>query len=401
LNQQDTTFGDRRDALRVADFDYELPPELIAQHPLADRDASRLMVVRPDTQTIVHKQFRDIVDELAAGDLLVFNNSKVLPARLYGVKKDTGARIEFLLTKRLSTYEWEAMARPAKRLKEGSQVVFQTETGDELGQAEVLGAREDGLRVLRFTLGGFCAGHTISGLETGLDPDFNEMSSTPSVRSAISPASSLTMEEFLHQIGQMPLPPYIHQPLKEKNRYQTVYASPEGSVAAPTAGLHFTEFLLETLRERGVELQFVTLHVGLGTFRPVSVDKVEDHHMHSETYQVDASVAESINQAKSEGRRVIAVGTTALRTLESAQTGGVVQAGSGDTDIFIYPGYQFQVIDGLITNFHLPKSTLLMLVSALMGTEFTRQVYAEAVRKRYRFFSFGDAMFITGSAVTK
>ncbi|KPV42272.1 tRNA preQ1(34) S-adenosylmethionine ribosyltransferase-isomerase QueA [Alicyclobacillus ferrooxydans] len=350
--------------LRVEDFDYALPDELIAQHPLEDRDASRLMVLDPVVETIEHRTFRDIVRYLNAGDVLVFNNSKVLPARLYGKKEDTGANVELLLTKRLGPYEWEAMAKPAKRLREGHVVIFPSNHGlegsgtDVLGQAVVAGVEEDGIRRLRFTLSG-------------------------------------SMEEFLYEIGQMPLPPYIHEPLREADRYQTVYAKDEGSVAAPTAGLHFTESLLDSLREKGVDLQFVTLHVGIGTFRPVTVDRVEDHHMHSETYYVDPTVADAVNRAKREGRRVIAVGTTALRTLESAGQSGEVHPGHGDTDIFIYPGYQFQVIDALITNFHLPKSTLIMLVSALMGTEFTKRVYEAAVRERYRFFSFGDAMFIT------
>ncbi len=359
------------DSLLVTEFDYELPPELIAQHPLPDRDASRLLVVSPNDETMVHGSFRDIGEFLQPGDVLVFNNSKVLPARLYGYKQDTGAKVELLLTKRFGAYEWEAMAKPAKRLKEGSVVLFSHamdstgmsksagSSGSSIGKAIITGVGPEGLRTVRFEL-------------------------------------QSSMEEFLHHIGQMPLPPYIHEPLEEPDRYQTVYAKSEGSVAAPTAGLHFTEPLLAQLRAQGVELHFVTLHVGIGTFRPVTADRVEDHHMHSETYLVEKDVASAINKAKSEGRRVIAVGTTALRTLESAHQNGVLMAGTGDTDIFIYPGYRFQVIDALITNFHLPKSTLLMLVSALMGTELTRRVYAEAVRQRYRFFSFGDAMFITG-----
>lgn len=377
-------------SLRVADFDYELPTELIAQHPLPNRDASRLMIVNPLMQTVRHQVFRDILDVLEPGDVLVFNNSKVLPARLYGYKLDTGARVELLLTKRLGAYEWQVMAKPAKRLKEGSVIVFPADDGQAsvspttlsaeswAGAAEVESVEDGGLRKVRFIL------NQDEAREKSISLNRNH--------------ADITMEDFLHQIGHMPLPPYIHEPLREKDRYQTVYAKPVGSVAAPTAGLHFTEALLDKLKNKGVELQFVTLHVGIGTFRPVTVDKVEDHEMHSETYQVDDEVAAAINRAKAEGRRVIAVGTTALRTLESASERGGVRPGTGDTDIFIYPGYQFRVIDGLITNFHLPKSTLLMLVSALMGTEFARRVYEEAVRERYRFFSFGDAMFITGSA---
>jgi S-adenosylmethionine:tRNA ribosyltransferase-isomerase len=387
------------DSLLVADFDYELPPELIAQHPLLDRDASRLLVADPNQQTMTHRSFRDIGEFLRPGDVLVFNNSKVLPARLYGYKQDTGANVEFLLTKRLGPYDWEAMAKPAKRLKVGSVVLFPDNTGmsgsdgkssdvpDPRGGSSGLSGSVASATGAPVPADNTSTGTVGKAIVTGVGDD-----GLRTVHFEIE----TSMEEFLHRIGQMPLPPYIHEPLKEADRYQTVYAKPEGSVAAPTAGLHFTEPLLAKLREAGVELYFVTLHVGIGTFRPVTAQRVEDHHMHAETYLVEPDVADAINKAKAEGRRVIAVGTTALRTLESAHQNGVLMAGTGDTDIFIYPGYRFQVIDALLTNFHLPKSTLLMLVSALMGTEFTRRVYAEAVRQRYRFFSFGDAMFITG-----
>lgn len=347
--------------MRVEQFDYHLPEELIAQTPLPDRASSRLMVLDPRDKTILHRQFRDIVEFLMPGDVLVFNNSKVLPARLYGEKEETGAQVEVLLTKRLGSTEWEAMTRPAKRLKLGSRIRFvhKGNTGEqEEGFAEVVGEKEEGIRHLRFDL-------------------------------------TTSMEEFLDRMGEMPLPPYIHEPLSDKTRYQTVYAEEEGSVAAPTAGLHFTEELLESLRQKGVELQFVTLHVGIGTFRPVKVDVVEEHTMHTETYYVSVETSEAVNRAKQEGRRVIAVGTTALRTLESAQQNGQLMSGHGETGIFIYPGYEFGIVDALITNFHLPKSTLLMLVSALMGYASTMQAYEVAVHERYRFFSFGDAMFIT------
>jgi S-adenosylmethionine:tRNA ribosyltransferase-isomerase len=365
--------------VRVDDFDYDLPEELIAQTPLEDRSNSRLMIVDPIEQTMVHRHFRDIVSYLQPGDVLILNNSKVLPARLYGIKADTGAKIELLLTRPVKEHEWIAMAKPAKRLKKGTRIQFfapNHESGQAhvrmgatadshepgqrtvIGEAEVTGELEEGLRQLRFYI------HS-------------------------------SMEQFLDRAGSMPLPPYIHTPLKNRDRYQTVYAKTVGSVAAPTAGLHFTEALLQDIQDRGVHLDFVTLHVGLGTFRPVQVENVEEHVMHSEVYEVSERTAEVVNRAKAEGRRVIAVGTTALRTLESATVNGRLQSGGGETDIFIYPGYKFRMVDALITNFHLPKSTLLMLVSAFMGTDFTRHVYQEAVREKYRFFSFGDAMFIT------
>jgi S-adenosylmethionine:tRNA ribosyltransferase-isomerase len=348
--------------LQVEDFDYELPDELIAQHPLKLRDASRLMIVSPQTQTLSHQNFRDLPAYLTAGDVLVFNDSRVIPARLYGVKEETGARVELLLTQAVSEFEWWALAKPAKRLKPGTRIRFclpgQAQAKSEAPVAVVTADGEEGLRGFRFE-------------------------------------QIQSMDEFLQVYGSMPLPPYIHAPLTDRDRYQTVYAKESGSVAAPTAGLHFTDELMENIKAKGVHIVYVTLHVGLGTFRPVSVERVEDHVMHTESYYVPADVANTVNRAKAEGRRVIAVGTTALRTLESACADGKLVAGHGDTGIFIYPGYAFQVVDALVTNFHLPKSTLLMLVSALMGTEFARHAYQEAVRLRYRFFSFGDAMFIT------
>jgi S-adenosylmethionine:tRNA ribosyltransferase-isomerase len=348
--------------VRLEEFDYHLPEDLIAQTPLHHRSDSRLMIVDPVEQTINHGQFENIEDFLHSGDVLVFNNSKVLPARLYGIKADTGAKVELLLTRPVDEYVWEVMAKPAKRLKKGTILNFYSEDGDmksaPLGFAEVAEVLEEGLRIVNFSVDD-------------------------------------SMERFLDRVGSMPLPPYIHAKLEDRSRYQTVYAKTLGSVAAPTAGLHFTEELMDRLRAKGVELHFVTLHVGIGTFKPVQAETVEDHVMHKEVYEVTPEVAKAVNAAKRAGRRIIAVGTTALRTLESAVCSGELAAGQGDTDIFIYPGYKFQMIDALITNFHLPKSTLLMLVSTLLGTAFTRQVYAEAVSRRYRFFSFGDAMFIT------
>lgn len=342
--------------VRVEEFDYDLPPQLIAQTPLADRAASRLMVVDPVESTIRHTQFYNLVNCLSKGDVLVFNNSKVLPARLHGEKEGTGGKIELLLTKRVSTDEWEVLAKPAKRLRVGTRIRFESS-----GVAHVTNVHADGLRVVRFDL-------------------------------------SEPMEAFLDRVGEMPLPPYIHEPLQQRDRYQTVYAQETGSVAAPTAGLHFTEDLLQELRNKGVELTYVTLHVGLGTFKPVTVSEVESHHMHTESYEVPAETAAIIERAKQEGRRVIAVGTTALRTLESAWQDGRVRPGAADTGIFIYPGYRFRVVDALVTNFHLPKSTLLMLVAAFMGLSMSRRTYDCAVREQYRFFSFGDAMFITRRA---
>ncbi|MBO4289270.1 MAG: tRNA preQ1(34) S-adenosylmethionine ribosyltransferase-isomerase QueA [Lachnospiraceae bacterium] len=340
--------------MNVSDFDYDLPEELIAQDPLADRSSSRLLVLDKRSGDIHHRVFRDIVEELRAGDVLVLNNTKVIPARLYGRKADTGAVIEVLLLNRKQDNTWEVLVRPGKKAKEGAVIEF----GDCLLKGEVVGILEEGNRLIRFSFDGI-------------------------------------FEEILDQLGEMPLPPYIKHKLKDRDRYQTVYAKYDGSAAAPTAGLHFTNELLGEIREKGVQVAEVTLHVGLGTFRPVKVDKVESHHMHTEHYIIDEATAETINSAKREGRRVIAVGTTSLRTLESAAgEDGQLKAGEGDTDIFIYPGYQFKMIDALITNFHLPKSTLVMLVSALAGRENIMKAYNEAISERYRFFSFGDAMFI-------
>ncbi len=339
--------------MRVDDFDYVLPEELIAQTPLLHRADSRLMVVDPISHSIQHSRFAQIENELSAGDVLVLNNSRVIPARLFGVKPDTGGRIEIMLTRQIDDATWEALCRPAKRFRAGMAVEF--EGG---GRARVLEEGEDGMRTLHF--------------------DLEE-----------------SMESFLGRVGQVPLPPYIREPLGNPERYQTVYAKPTGSVAAPTAGLHFTEDLLVRLAEKGVRIVEVTLHVGIGTFRPVQVDDVEAHKMHSEWYEISPEAAHELNSAKRENRRIVAVGTTAMRTLESAAQKGAIRPGADDTSIFIYPGYEFQIVDALITNFHLPKSTLFMLVCAMMGTEFAKEVYGVAVTERYRFFSFGDAMFIT------
>lgn len=340
--------------MKTSDFYFDLPEELIAQDPLEDRSSSRLLVLNKETGSITHKVFKDIKDYLKPGDCLVLNNTKVIPARLIGEKEGTGAKIELLLLKRLEGDVWETLVKPGKKAKPGTRIVF----GGGLLVGEITEVIEDGNRHIKFYYEGI-------------------------------------FEEILDQLGQMPLPPYIHHQLQDKNRYQTVYAKYEGSAAAPTAGLHFTQDLLEEFKDMGVIVASVTLHVGLGTFRPVKVDDVTQHHMHSEFYQVLPEEAEKINAAKREGRRVICVGTTSCRTIESAaDENGVVQAGSGDTDIFIYPGYKFKVLDCLITNFHLPESTLLMLVSALAGKEHIMDAYKEAVEMKYRFFSFGDAMFI-------
>ena len=340
--------------MNVSDFDYDLPEELIAQDPLADRSSSRLLVLDKRSGDIHHRVFRDIVEELNAGDVLVINNTRVIPARLYGKKADTGAVIEVLLLNRKQDNTWEVLVRPGKKAREGAVIEF----GDGLLKGEIVGILEEGNRLIRFSYDGI-------------------------------------FEEILDQLGEMPLPPYIKHKLKDRDRYQTVYAKYDGSAAAPTAGLHFTKDLLGEIRAKGVQVAEVTLHVGLGTFRPVKVDKVESHHMHTEHYIIDEATAETINAAKREGRRVIAVGTTSLRTLESAAgEDGLLKAGEGDTDIFIYPGYRFKMIDALITNFHLPKSTLVMLVSAIAGRENIMKAYEEAIKERYRFFSFGDAMFI-------
>ena len=338
----------------VKEFDYELPEELIAQDPLEDRSASRLMVLDKTTGEIRHDIFRHIIDELVPGDCLVINNTKVIPARLFGVKRDTGASIEVLLLKRRDNNIWETLVKPGKKAKVGTVLDF----GEGLLTGTVVDVVEEGNRLIQFSYEGI-------------------------------------FEEILDKLGQMPLPPYITHPLKDKNRYQTVYAKYDGSAAAPTAGLHFTKELLEKIKEKGVEIASVTLHVGLGTFRPVKVEHIEEHHMHSEFYRIEPEEAEKINRAKESGHRIIAVGTTSCRTLESAaDENGHLEAKSGWTEIFIYPGYQFKCIDALITNFHLPQSTLVMLVSALAGKDHVLAAYKEAVKERYRFFSFGDAMFI-------
>ena len=340
--------------MKTSDFYYDLPQELIAQDPLEDRSSSRLMVLDKKTGQVEHRIFRDIVDYLNPGDCLVVNNTKVIPARLMGVKEDTGAHIEVLLLKRKADNVWETLVKPGKKARPGARIDF----GDGLLKAEVLEVVDEGNRLIRFEFDGI-------------------------------------FEEILDKLGEMPLPPYITHQLKDKNRYQTVYAKHEGSAAAPTAGLHFTPELLEKIQEKGIKLAHVTLHVGLGTFRPVKVDDVTQHHMHSEFYMVEEDQARLINETKAAGGRVICVGTTSCRTLESA-TGedGILKAGSGWTEIFIYPGYRFKIMDALITNFHLPESTLLMLVSAFADKEKIMKAYEEAVRERYRFFSFGDAMFI-------
>lgn len=338
----------------VKDFDYELPEELIAQDPLEDRSASRLMVLDRETGEIQHRIFKDITQYLRPGDCLVINDTKVIPARLFGVKKDTGAKIEILLLKRGENDIWETLVRPGKKAKPGTVIEF----GEGLLTGTVVDTVDDGNRLIQFHYKGI-------------------------------------FEEILDQLGQMPLPPYITHQLKDKNRYQTVYARHEGSAAAPTAGLHFTQELLAEIEGMGVKIAHVTLHVGLGTFRPVKVENVQDHHMHSEFYIVEESEAKKVNDTKTAGGRVICVGTTSCRTVESASTeDGVLKSGTGWTEIFIYPGYRFKVLDALITNFHLPQSTLVMLVSALAGREHILNAYREAVKERYRFFSFGDAMFI-------
>jgi len=339
--------------MNVSEFNYELPEELIAQVPIQKRDESRLMVLNRVNKTIEHKAFKDILDYLKPGDVLVRNNTKVIPARLYG-KKDTGANVEFLLLNRIEGDVWESIVRPGNKLHIGTKVIF----GDGLLQAEILDTMPGGTRKVLFSYDGI----------------FNEI---------------------LDKIGLMPLPPYIHETLREKERYQTVYAKYEGSAAAPTAGLHFTDELLGKLTEKGIEIANVTLHVGIGTFRPVKEEIVEEHEMHSEHFYIKKEDADIINKAKKEARRVIAVGTTSCRVLESiANEKGYVEEQEADTRIFIYPGYKFKCIDGLITNFHLPESTLIMLVSALAGKGYVMSAYNEAVKERYRFFSFGDAMFI-------
>ena len=342
------------EGMNVKDYDYDLPEELIAQDPLEDRSSSRLMVLDRQTGDVEHRHFTDILEYFHPGDCLVINNTKVIPARLFGVKEDTQAKIEVLLLKRKENDIWETLVKPGKKAKPGTKLVF----GDGLLTAEVVDVVEEGNRLIQFHYDGI-------------------------------------FEEILDQLGQMPLPPYITHQLKDKNRYQTVYAKYDGSAAAPTAGLHFTKELLQKVKDMGVDIAEVTLHVGLGTFRPVKVENVLDHHMHSEFYMVSQEAADKINRAKESGHRVIAVGTTSTRTLEAAaDENGRLYETSGWTEIFIYPGYQFKVIDALITNFHLPQSTLVMLVSALAGREHVLHAYETAVKEKYRFFSFGDAMLI-------
>ena len=340
--------------LKKSDFYFDLPQELIAQDPLEDRSSSRLLVLDKETGEMEHRVFHDIVEYLHEGDCLVLNNTKVIPARLMGAKKDTGATIEVLLLKRRENDVWETLVKPGKKAKPGTVITF----GEGLLTGTVVDVVEEGNRLIQFSYEGI-------------------------------------FEEVLDKLGEMPLPPYITHKLQDKNRYQTVYAKYEGSAAAPTAGLHFTKELLAQVEAKGVKIAYVTLHVGLGTFRPVKEENVLEHHMHSEFYQVTPEAAKLINDTKAAGGRVICVGTTSCRTIESAaDENGVVQAGCGDTEIFIYPGYRFKVLDNLITNFHLPESTLIMLVSALAGREHVLHAYETAVEMKYRFFSFGDAMFI-------
>lgn len=341
--------------MNVKDFYYDLPEELIAQDPLEDRSSSRLMLLDKETGDVSHTVFKNVIDYLEEGDCLVINDTKVLPARLMGSRENTGASIEVLLLKRKENDCWETLVKPGKKAKPGTKIIF----GDGLLVGEVMDVVEEGNRIIHFEYEGI-------------------------------------FEEILDQLGQMPLPPYITHQLQDKNRYQTVYAKEEGSAAAPTAGLHFTKELLDQIQAKGVEIAHVTLHVGLGTFRPVKVENILEHHMHSEYYCIEEAEAEKINAAKRNGKRVIAVGTTSTRTLETAAgADGTIHSCSGWTDIFIYPGYQFKIIDALITNFHLPESTLVMLVSALAGREHVLHAYEVAVQEKYRFFSFGDAMMIS------
>ena len=337
--------------MKLSAFDFELPEELIAQHPVEKRDTSRLMVVNRENGNIEHRHFYDLCEYLRHDDLLVFNDTRVIPARLHGVK-DTGARVEVFLLTRLNSTDWEVLVKPGRKLRVGAKIKF----SDDLS-CDIIADTDFGGRIARFYYNG-------------------------------------VFEEILDRLGETPLPPYITAPLEDKERYQTVYSRENGSAAAPTAGLHFTKELLQKIRDIGCEEVFVTLHVGLGTFRPVSVDDIKDHVMHREFYSVSPEAAEAINKAKAEGRRIVAVGTTAVRTLEAAGESGVIKAGGNWTNIFIYPGYTFTGIDALITNFHLPKSTLVMLVSALAGREHILNAYKIAVNEKYRFFSFGDAMFI-------
>ena len=337
--------------MQVTDFDYELPKELIAQHPMEPRDCSRLLVVDKNNGELEHKHFYDLVDYLQPGDLLVFNDTRVIPARLHGYK-DTGARVEVFLLTRINTFDWEVLVKPGRKLRPGAKIKFSEDLSCEIQEITDFGGR-----IAHFSF-------------TGI------------------------FEEILDRLGETPLPPYITEPLENKERYQTVYSRERGSAAAPTAGLHFTPELMQKIKDMGIEEVFVTLHVGLGTFRPVSESTIEDHVMHSEFYTVSKEAADAVNAAKAAGRRIVAVGTTSVRTLESAGASGTVQAGGNWTKIFIYPGYEYRLVDALVTNFHLPQSTLLMLVSALSTRDIMLAAYAVAVQERYRFFSFGDAMFI-------
>lgn len=340
--------------MTTKDFYYDLPQELIAQHPLDDRAASRLLTLNRNTGELNHRHFRDIKDYLNPGDCLVMNNTRVIPARLYGVKEDTGGKIEFLLLKRIDLNTWNVILKPGKRARRGARFVF----GGGLLRAEIIDVLPDGNRIVRFEYSG-------------------------------------VWEEILDTLGEMPLPPYIKEKLADKERYQTVYSKVEGSAAAPTAGLHFTNELINEIRDMGVNTAYLTLHVGLGTFRPVSVENVEEHVMHTEHFEVTEEAADTINKTRAGGGRIIAVGTTSVRTLEAvASPDGTMHAAMGDTNIFIYPGYKFKAVDAIITNFHLPESTLLMLVSAFAGKDKIMSAYRQAVAEKYRFFSFGDAMFL-------
>ena len=343
--------------MNISDFDYFLPEEQIAQVPANPRDSSRMMVLSPQTQSIEHRHFYQLDEYLMDGDVLIFNDTRVIPARLIGVRQPTGGKAEVFLLRQLERDRWEVLVKPGKKMRVGSVITF----GHELS-CEVLAYTDFGGRIVKFSYEGI-------------------------------------FEEILDRLGTMPLPPYIHETLEDPERYQTIYSREKGSAAAPTAGLHFTESLMDRLRKKGVRLGFVTLHVGLGTFRPVQVDEIEDHVMHSEFYSIPTETADLIRMAKQEGRRVVAVGTTSIRTLESAAVDhGMIEEKRGQTNIFIYPGYQFKIVDAVITNFHLPKSTLIMLVSAFAGREFTLQAYRTAVEENYRFFSFGDAMLIQSRA---
>ncbi len=340
--------------MKVKDFYFDLPEEQIAQRPSEKRDLSRLMIFDRESGDVEHKVFKDIVDYLNEGDCLVLNNTRVLPARLFGEKENTGGKVEFLLLKRIDKNTWESLVKPGKKAKPGTRFVF----GDGRLKCEVIGIGEEGSRIIKFEYDG-------------------------------------VFEEILDELGNMPLPPYITETLEDRERYQTVYSKEVGSAAAPTAGLHFTEELLQKIKDKGVKMAYVTLHVGLGTFRPVKAETIAEHHMHSEYYEIDDEAAKIINETKENGGRVIAVGTTSCRTLESAaEDNGHLQGKKGDTEIFIYPGYKFKVIDGIITNFHLPESTLIMLISALSSRDKIINAYNIAVKEKYRFFSFGDAMFI-------